>query len=207
VPREAQSELRRKLGIGAGPLALYMGHISYGSELSLMIDALLKVIAAVPDLRVVIIGSGEGVEGLREQTQRLGVADHVIFAGWVDPQQTPVYLAAADLALFPHRDSLVNRAKSPSKITAYMAMGKAIVASAVGEAVEYLDGGRAGLLVEPGDAGAFAEGMSTLLRNPARAAELGGRAERRVWERYDWGRQVMRVEQVYRIACGGISSV
>jgi glycosyltransferase involved in cell wall biosynthesis len=143
------------------------------------------------------------VEGLQEQVQRLGVADRVIFSGWVDPQQTPVYLATADLALFPHRDSLVNRAKSPSKITAYMAMGKPIVASAVGEAVEYLDGGRAGLLVEPGDAGAFAEGMITLLRDPARAAELGARAERRVWERYGWERQVTKVEQVYRTARGG----
>jgi glycosyltransferase involved in cell wall biosynthesis len=207
VPPEAQRELRGRLDVGDGPLALYIGHIAYGSELSLMIDALLKVIDEAPDLRVVIMGSGEGVEALQEQARRLGVADHVIFTGWVDPQQTPVYLATADLALFPHRDSLVNRAKSPSKITAYMAMGKAIVASAVGEAVEYLDGGRAGVLVEPGDAGAFADGMSRLLGNPAWAAELGGRAERRVWERYDWGRQVAKLEQIYRTAVGGVPSV
>lgn len=207
VSSDEQNELRRELGAGGAPLALYMGHISYGSEVSLMIDALPRVLETVSDIRVVIIGAGEGVTTLQQRARRLGVADHVVFTGWVDPQATPVYLATADLALFPYHDTLVNRAKSPSKITAYMAMGKPIVASAVGEAMEYLDGGRAGLLVEPGDASAFAEGMSTLLRDPARAAELGRRAERRVWERYDWSRQVVEVEAAYRSVVDNILSV
>jgi len=106
------------------------------------------------------------------------------------------------VALYPYRDTLVNRAKCPSKITAYMAMGLPIIASAVGEVVSYLENGRAGLLVTPGDAGAFAGGLLALLRNPAAAAELAQRAERRVWTVYDWARQVEQVECVYRLAMG-----
>jgi glycosyltransferase involved in cell wall biosynthesis len=200
VSPAAQRRLRQALGVGAAPLALYIGHISYGSEVDLVIEALTRVIEHVPELRVVIIGDGKGLPALQEKAHTAGLTTHVIFTGRIDPVQTPVYLAAADLALYPYRDTLVNRAKSPSKITAYMAMGKPIVASAVGENVAYLDGGQAGELVTPGDARAFAEGMLALLRNPDRAAELGRRAERRIWAEYDWGRQVIQLEQAYRLA-------
>jgi glycosyltransferase involved in cell wall biosynthesis len=200
VPADEQRRLRRELGVGDAPLAVYVGHISYGSEVNLVLEALPTVVEAAPDIRVVIIGSGDGVPALQEQARRAGLAERVIFTGWVDHQGVPLYLAAADLALYPYRDTLINRAKSPSKITAYMAMGKPIVASAVGENVEYLDGGRAGLLTAPGDPRAFAEGMVTLLRDPLRAAELGRRAEQRIWERYDWALQVREVEGAYRVA-------
>jgi glycosyltransferase involved in cell wall biosynthesis len=205
VPLQEQRQLRQALGVRDAPLALYMGHVSYGSEINLVVEALPSVVEAAPDLRVVIIGSGKGVPTLRELARRAGVLEHLIFTGWVDQRQTPVYLAAADLALYPYHDTLVNRAKSPSKITAYMAMGKPIVASAVGENVEYLDGGRAGLLVEPGDACAFAKGMIALLRDPTWAAELGRRAEQRIWERYDWASQIRQVEQAYLTATNGVS--
>jgi glycosyltransferase involved in cell wall biosynthesis len=200
VPTQAQRQLRQELGVGDAPLALYIGHISYGSEVSLILEALPRVAQALDDIRIVIVGSGGGVPALREQARRTGLAERVVFAGWVDHARTPVYLAAADLALYPYRDTLINRAKSPSKITAYMAMGKPIVASAVGEIVAYLEGGRAGLLTAPGDARAFAGGMVALLRDPARAAQLGRRAEERIWECYDWSRQVAEVERAYQVA-------
>jgi glycosyltransferase involved in cell wall biosynthesis len=202
VPIQAQRQLRQELGVGEAPLALYIGHISYGSEVSLILEALPHVLQAAHDIRIVIVGSGDGVPALREQARRAGLAERVVLAGWVDHARTPVYLAAADLALYPYRDTLINRAKSPSKIAAYMAMGKPIVASAVGEIVAYLEGGRAGLLTAPGDARAFAGGMVALLRDPARAARLGRRAEERIWERYDWSRQVLEVERAYRLAQG-----
>lgn len=195
-----QQELRRVLGVGDAPLALYIGHVSYGSEVSLVVDALPGVCKVIPSIRVVIVGSGDGIAALQDQARRAGLGERLIFTGWVDQEETPVYLAAADLALYPHRDTLVNRAKSPSKITAYMAMGKPIVASAVGEIVEYLGAGHAGLLVEPGNTRAFADGMIALLSDPARAGELGRRARQRIWEHYDWAHQVPKVEQAYSTA-------
>jgi glycosyltransferase involved in cell wall biosynthesis len=204
VSLEEQRQLREALGVGDAPLALYIGHVSYDSEVSLVVEALPHVVKAVPGIRIVIMGAGDGVPLLRERAATAGMAERLVFTGWVDHLETPAYLAAADLALYPYHDTLVNRAKSPSKITAYMAMGLPIVASAVGENVAYLDGGCAGLLVEPGNALAFAEGMVTLLCDPDRAADLGRRAERRIWDQYDWSRQVERVENAYRIAVGGI---
>ena len=53
---------------------------------------------------------------------------------------------------------------------------KAIVASAVGEAVHFLDGGRVGRLVRPGSAGALADGILELLADANLRATLGAEA-------------------------------
>jgi glycosyltransferase involved in cell wall biosynthesis len=60
-------------------------------------------------------------------------------------------------------------------------------------------------LTAPGDARAFAEGMIALLQDPARAAELGRRAERRIWEHYDWNQQAPKLEQAYHLLTAGAS--
>jgi glycosyltransferase involved in cell wall biosynthesis len=203
VSAAAQDRIRQKLEIGAAPFGVYVGHISYGSEVNLALEALASVHAEIPEFRIVIIGSGDGMQALRAQASRLDVAQHVVFTGRVEPPQTAVHLAAAAVALYPYRDSLVNRAKSPSKITAYMAMAKPIVASRVGEIVTYLAEGRAGLLVEPGNSSAFAAGVVQLLRDPGLAAALGRRARERIWADYDWMRLVERVEKVYALARQG----
>jgi glycosyltransferase involved in cell wall biosynthesis len=126
----------------------------------------------------------------------------VILTGWVDHARTPDYLAAADLAVYPYRDSLVNRAKCSAKIIEYMAMGLPIVASRVGQNVEYIEHGTSGLLAEPGDADPFAQMMLAVLADPQRAKAMGQAARQRVWARFDWDRLGETVEQAYQAARG-----
>jgi glycosyltransferase involved in cell wall biosynthesis len=62
-----------------------------------------------------------------------------------------------------------------------MAAGLPVVAGAAGGAVtEIMDGGRAALLVPPGDPGALARALGELAASPARRRELGAMARRRV---------------------------
>jgi glycosyltransferase involved in cell wall biosynthesis len=199
-PRQAGQRVRAELGVGDAPLAIYVGHISYGSDLDLLIQALPDVVEAVPGVRLIVVGTGDGLPALQAQVQRAGLAGRVIFTGWVAPHQVGPYLAAADVAVAPYRDTLINRAKCSAKIIYYMAMGKPIVSSRVGQNLEYLDEGRAGLLSEPGDAQDLAAGIIALLRDPARAAELGRWAGQRIWEHFDWRKQVTQIESAYRIA-------
>jgi len=139
---------------------------------------------------------------LREDVKRRGLERAVIFAGWVDHALAPDYLAAADLAIYPYRDSLINRSKCSAKIIEYMAMGLPIVASRVGQNVEYIEHGTSGLLAEPGDADSFAQMMLVMLSDPQKAKAMGAAARERVWARFDWDRLVVTVEQAYQEARG-----
>jgi glycosyltransferase involved in cell wall biosynthesis len=159
-----------------------------------------RVAAEVPEVQFLLVGkgfSGEEEELLHLASQR-GLADRIVYAGWVEPTELPRYLAAADVAIYPLDDNLLNRARCSAKLVDLMAAGLAIVAEDVGQSSEYIEHGRSGLLVEAGDTEAFARCMVRLLRDERLRGALGNEARRRVCEEFAWGRLVERIESAYR---------
>jgi glycosyltransferase involved in cell wall biosynthesis len=200
VPDEEKAAVRAELGIGGAPFALYLGHIPHGSDLDLALEALARIRDRVPEARMVIAGVGDGLPGLKAQAEATGVTDRVVFPGWIEQERVPVYVAAADVAINPYRDTLINRSKCSAKVIVAMAMGTPVVSSRVGQNLEYIEDGRSGLLSEPGDVEDLARALAALLGDRAWAAELGRSARQRIWARFDWDARVEAIEQAYEIA-------
>ncbi len=202
VSDEEKADLRTRVGVRDAPFALYLGHIPHGNDLDLALDALALISGQLPEARLVVAGVGDGLPELQAQAQKLGVADRVFFPGWVEPELVPVYLAAADAAINPYRDTLINRAKCAGKVVAAMAMGKAVVTSRLGESLAYIEDGRSGLLTTPGDSADLAQALLTMLSDRTRAADLGRNARERIWAEFDWDTRIGEVERAYQIALG-----
>lgn len=202
-PAFSQAEkaaVRGALGVGDAPLALYLGHIPLGTDLDLAINALASLAGTLPDARLVIAGVGDGLPGLQRHAQAAGVADRVVFPGWIEHSQAHRYLAAADVVVNPYRDTLINRAKCAGKVVSAMALGKAVVTSRVGQNLEYIEDGRSGLLVEPGSVDELASALSAVLSDRGLAERLGHNARQRIWARFDWEMRGSEVERAYAIA-------
>lgn len=195
--------VRAQLGVGDAPLGMYVGHIPRGSDMDLAIQAMPVVCRALPEARLAIAGLGDGLAALQARAEELDVSGQVIFPGWIARDEVATWWAAADCAVNPYRDTLINRSKCAVKGVAAMVAGKAIVGTRVGEHLEYIDHGRTGLLAEPGDVEGLAQAMIAVLSNREWAAEMGRQARQRVWDRYDWGVRASVVEDVYRSACDG----
>jgi glycosyltransferase involved in cell wall biosynthesis len=131
------------------------------------------------------------------------VNNRILFPGWVEPEQVPIYLDAADAVINPYRDTLINRAKCAAKVVAAMAVGKAVVTSRLGENLAYIEDGRSGLLTRPGDPDDLAQALLVVLPDRKRAAELGRNAWERIWTEFDWDVRVGEVERAYEIAIAG----
>ncbi len=200
VSHAQQAEVRARFGVGDRPFALYLGNIPHGTDLDLALDALARIGDQFPEARLVIAGVGGGLPGLQAHAQALGVADRVVFPGWIEHEQVAATLAAADAVINPYRDTLINRAKCAGKVVAAMAMGKAVVTTRLGENLAYIEDGRSGLLTEPGDADELAQALLAVLSDPDWAAELGENARQRIWEKFDWDARVGEVERAYEIA-------
>jgi glycosyltransferase involved in cell wall biosynthesis len=140
--------------------------------------------------RFVFVGAGETRRALEEQARALGVADRVIFCGY--REDVASLLAGMDLVVLPS----LNEGQGRVLVMA-MALGKPIVASAVGGVPELLAHGSAGRLVPPGNARALAEAICALLRDPSHARELGEVGRRRA-VRYGAQAMVESLAQVYR---------
>jgi glycosyltransferase involved in cell wall biosynthesis len=197
---EEKSAVRARLGVGEAPLALYLGHIPQGTDLDLALEAMSLLGGQLPEARLVIAGTGDGLPALQEQAQASGVADRVIFPGWIPQGQAYLYVAAADATINPYRDTLINRSKCASKVTAAMALGKAMITSRLGENLAYIQDGQSGMLTEPGDASDLARALLAVLTDRDLAARLGRNARQRIWEAFDWEGRMGEVERAYRIA-------
>jgi glycosyltransferase involved in cell wall biosynthesis len=150
-----------------------------------------RMLRAAPQARLLVVGAalrGEDA-GFREELRRAGVLERCRFLGWAKRDELPDLLVAADVALVPMDDTLVNRCRCSVKLLDLMLAGRAIVAEAVGQVPEYLDDGATGRLVRPGDGPAMADAALELLGDETRAGRLGRSAEVAARGRFTWSSQ------------------
>jgi glycosyltransferase involved in cell wall biosynthesis len=167
-----------------------------------LVAALVPIVAGCPAARLLVVGRGERGEEreLLRLAERAGIAAAIDYRGWAEPAQIPALLPSADLALVPMDDTLINRARSLAKLLELMAAGLPIVAGRVGQVAEYIEDGRSGLLVAPGDPAALARATLALLADPALRERLGQGARARVAQHYTWDRLALAAESAYRLA-------
>jgi glycosyltransferase involved in cell wall biosynthesis len=169
-----------------------------------LVAALVPIAAGCPTVRLLVAGRGERGEEqeLLRLARRAGVASMIDYRGWVEPAQIPALLVAADVALAPMNDTLINRARCSAKLLELMAAGLPIVAGRVGQVAEYIEDGRSGVLVPPGDPAALARAALALLADAPRRAQLGQAARERVGRVFAWDALVGAAERAYHVATG-----
>lgn len=159
-----------------------------------LVRALPLVLKTHPNARFLFVGDGPRKTAAEALCRDLGVAQAACFTGIVPQQEAPPYLAACDVLVAPHS---WNRSEpfigSPTKLFEYMAAGKGIVASRLGQITEIIEDGETGLLTPPDDTTALADAINRLLDAPDRAREMGARARVAVLARHTWRRNVEEI--------------
>ena len=122
----------------------------------------------------------------------MNVKERVYFIGQLPHDQVPQYLAASDLLAATYKQSNFFYF-SPLKIVEYMAMGKPIIATSLGQINELLaDGG--GILVEPGDSARLVKEFNRLIEDHNLLRTMGLIARTRVLTKYTWEQNAERVD-------------
>jgi glycosyltransferase involved in cell wall biosynthesis len=174
--------------------------------------AVKHVISECPDVQFLIIGDGQLKARMIEILKADGVLDHVSFTGVVAHGEAPNYLSICDVLVSPHEDMEDGSPffGSPTKIFEYMAMGKGIVASRVGQLGEILENGVNAILVEQKNPKALADGIVTLVREPELRTAIGRQAREKVLTQFTWEqnfrRVVSQVEDSQRPAFPGVAA-
>jgi glycosyltransferase involved in cell wall biosynthesis len=164
---------------------------------------LAQAIAAMPSdskLRFLLIGAGRFRDEVEQIIRAAGKERHMIFAGHVDHKKVPALLDACDILLSPHvpLEDGSDFFGSPTKLFEYMAMGKGIVASRLGQIGDVLVDEETALLVEPGNAHDLTEAILRLANSPELRARMGDAARRAAVERHTWKQNAQRVIDAYR---------
>ena len=163
-----------------------------------LLDAMVRVRRQVPDAQLVIFGDGELRAALEQQVKDLELGKHVVLAGFRD--DVLALTRSADLFVM----SSVTEGLGSTLLDA-MAMGLAVAGTTAGGIPEAVEHGVTGLLAPPGDAGALASAIVTLLKDPATRAAMGAAGRARVQAEFGVDRLVDGTLAAYA-ACRGSAS-
>lgn len=186
---------RRALGLGNGPVLLFVGRIQPLKGLDVAVRALSELNR--PDAQLVVVGGVSGVEGEPELRRVQAIIDECGLGGKVrfyDPQPhhlLSTFYRAADVVLVPSRSESFGLVALEAA-----ACGVPVVATAVGGLLSLVDHGRTGFLVPQRDAIGFARYTARLLDDPVLALSMGTAAAERS-TRYSWQSAALRVRKVY----------
>lgn len=138
--REVEA-LRRRLGLEHVFVVGVLGSLVYSPRLKICYGwDLIRALAKLPDLpiRGLIVGDGNGRQWLEAQAKELGVADRITFCGQVPYRDVPLYVRLFDVALSTQTNNLAGAVRTTGKLPEYMAAGRFILATKVGEAARLL---------------------------------------------------------------------
>src|SRR6266496_31403 len=193
--------VRRELGVAEHEtLAGFVG--TFGPWHGVL--TLAEAITLLPDdsgVRFMLVGAGR----IRDEVERIirhaGKEQQVVFAGHVDHERVPVLLDACDILLSPHvpLEDGSEFFGSPTKLFEYMAMGKGIIASRLGQIADVLVDEETALLVEPGNARQLSEAILRLNGGRELRERMGAAARRIVVAQHTWSHNAQRVLDEYHL--------
>jgi len=130
------------------------------------------------DFHCILIGGGTFQPTAAAYAAEVGVADKCTFTGIVSDDMLCRILSSADVAVDPLPKNGWSDRSTMNKVLEYMFFGLPIVVGELAEARVSADA--AALYVKPGSAQAMAEGIATLLDDPARREAMGKFGQQRL---------------------------
>jgi glycosyltransferase involved in cell wall biosynthesis len=176
---------------GAGTLVVAIGVMRRQKTLEVFLDAVPRILDAVPDARCAIVGNGPRGEALRARARSLGLERERRFAFAPFAPPAARHLKAVDLYVQSSSWEAL-----PIALLEALACGVPQVATDVGGTGEAVSP-ETGLLVPAHDPAALAEATIGLLRDPERRRAMSRASVRRHAERYGTERMIAATADVY----------
>jgi glycosyltransferase involved in cell wall biosynthesis len=184
VRLRAQADARKKLGLPDGLIVFYNGHFEPTDDVMLF-SRIAAPVAERNAATILFVGDGPDLPKVKQFFSERPNA-RALFLPRLPYESFIEAIWASDVTAFPYPDNPIHRSKCSLRVIDYMALGKPVITSAVGQNKEYIVDDESGILVPEENENLFAAKLELLLRDPELRARLGRNAERRIREHFRW---------------------
>jgi glycosyltransferase involved in cell wall biosynthesis len=189
-PQPPDRDLQARFGLTGKDVVVFLGVLTAYQGVDTIVDALPLVIEAVPTAHFLILGY-PNEDHYRQIVRDRGLESHATLPGRVDYHDAARYLSLGTVAVSPKR----SLTEANGKLINYMACGLPVIATDTPVNRDLL--GEDGVYVPIDDAGALADAIVGLLRDPAHRQALGARVRSRAERLYAWPPLIDRLCRVY----------
>ncbi len=191
-------QLANALGVEGKVLLGFIGSFYAYEGLTVLLNALPRMLAANPDIRILLVGGGPQEDELKSLTARRGLQGKVIFTGRVPHDQVRRYYNLIDILVYPRLPMRLTDLVTPLKPLEAMAQGRLVAASDVGGHLELIQDGKTGVLFKAGDSDALAARILNLISSTDTWDTLRAGARDFVETQRNWAGSVAGYKEIYR---------
>ncbi|MGD8908636.1 MAG: glycosyltransferase family 4 protein [Chromatiales bacterium] len=167
-----------------------------------VIDLMSSLKSDYSNIKLLAVGDSRERSAYEKKVTEKGLADSFIFAGHVQHDDIPKYVSVMDVTIAPHdRDSFKSIGGfhgSPLKIFEYMAMGKPVIATPIGQIKDIIEDNISGRLIFSDHIDELSKAVVRLYEDEDYRNLLGNNARNVVMEKYTWKMNARKIENICR---------
>jgi glycosyltransferase involved in cell wall biosynthesis len=189
-------------GVAADAFVIgFVGSLKDWHGIETLLESFRTLRQGAPDCHLLIVGNGPMRGWIDGYVRGSRLDGAVTVTGWLSHDSLPGLIQRMDVAVAPY-PMLEGFYFSPLKLYEYLAVGKPVAASAIGQVREVIADGVTGLLACPGDPDDLAAKIDRLHRDSDLRRTLGQAAARRA-RAYTWNGNAQRVTDLAGSLSGG----
>lgn len=190
-------ELEKKWGLAGKTVIGFIGSFYAYEGLDLLLETLPALVHQSPDIRVLLVGGGPQEANLRQQAEKLGLTNYVVFTGRVPHKEVNRYYDLINILAYPRHPIRLTELVTPLKPLEAMAQGQLFVASDVGGHKELIEHNKTGVLFKAGDRDSLTQALLSLLNDRQRWPELKANGRQFVENVRNWRNSIANYRDVY----------
>jgi len=178
---------------------IYVGVIDFLRGLQIILPCIPKLIEKIPNLQLIIVGSGKYANILKQKVHQLKLQNRVIFTGWVSPRMVSSYLYFSQVGLYPQLKYTGIDDTIPTKLYEYCLMGLPVISNNHQMAVEFIGKYQCGFGIDfQKDLEKFYDIVLDLYKNPAMAKKMGQNGRQAILSEFNWHKTSSALVNIYR---------
>ncbi|MFA5118292.1 MAG: glycosyltransferase family 4 protein [Candidatus Omnitrophota bacterium] len=180
-------ELRKKLGLEGKKIIMTISRLEKRKGQDMVVRSLPEIVAADKDVVYLLIGDGPYKSEVETIIQETKMQAYVRSFGYVRANELTLYYNLCDIFIMPNRELEDGDAEGFGIVFIEAgSCGKPVVAGRCNGALDAVEDGISGMLVDPYDPRDIAAKVSLLLKDDELRARLGENGRKRILERFQW---------------------
>ncbi|MBN1352369.1 glycosyltransferase family 4 protein [candidate division KSB1 bacterium] len=195
-PQVDNSHVLDKYSLRGKTIIGFVGSFHYWHGVENILKVIGKLTEVNPDTAFLLVGEGGPMKAaLEEFVKHKNLQTRVILTGYVQHEAMPEYISAMNIVLAPY-PNLPFFYYSPVKIYEYMAAGKPVVTTRIGQIAELIKDQHNGFLCEPDNIRQIIDTLLTLISNPQLRDSVGQHARETIVKEHTWREKAIQFSTV-----------